>query len=127
MALCSFLSAGATVNMSHFHPALHLPEQPYAGMTVLYIGIGKVVLPDDVVLFPVVYYPIPVKFIPPCAGFFLSAPGDIQAAEHDVAGGRQRQKIMREAQFYRAKRIQPLPPIFRQPDRQRAEVVIQLR
>ena len=44
-------------------------------MTVLYIGIGTVALPDDVVCypFPVVYYPIPVKFIPPCAGFFLSA------------------------------------------------------
>ena len=43
-------------------------------MTVLYIGIGTVALPDDVVCypFPVVYYPIPVKFIPPCAGFFLS-------------------------------------------------------
>lgn len=41
-------------------------------MTVLYIGIGTVALPDDVVCypFPVVYYPIPVKFIPPCAGFF---------------------------------------------------------
>jgi hypothetical protein len=53
--------------MSHFHPALHLPEQTYSGMTVLYIGIGSVVLPDDVVCypFPVVYYPIPVKFIPP--------------------------------------------------------------
>lgn len=40
-------------------------------MTVLYIGIGTVALPDDVVCypFPVVYYPIPVKFIPPCAGF----------------------------------------------------------
>ena len=43
-------------------------------MTVLYIGIGTVALPDDVVLsIPVVYYPIPVKFIPPSAGFFICA------------------------------------------------------
>jgi hypothetical protein len=27
--------------MSHFHPALHLPDQPYAGMTVLYIEAGS--------------------------------------------------------------------------------------
>ncbi|MNG69300.1 hypothetical protein D3C79_276580 [compost metagenome] len=72
--------------MSHFHPALHLPEQTYSGMTVLYIEIGSVVLPDDVVCypFPVVYYPIPVKFIPPRAGFFLSALNH-QTAKHNVA------------------------------------------
>lgn len=72
--------------MSHFHRALHLPEQTYSGMTVLYIGIGSVVPPDDVVCypFPVVYYPIPVKFIPPCAGFFLSMINP-QTAKHNVA------------------------------------------
>ena len=111
------------------HSALHLAEQTYAGMTVLYIGIGTVALPDDVVCypFPVVYYPIPVKFIPPCAGFFLSAPGEMHAAGHDVAGGWQGEKIVRESQLDGAEIVQSSPMIFRQRHLQCAEVIFQLR
>ena len=62
--------------MAVFHPALHLPEQTYQGMTNLYTQVDSVNSPDDVVCysFPVVYYPSPLSLSRLVRDFFYLRP-----------------------------------------------------